>query len=88
MTFLWDTKLNHTLGVWLTRGGWNGHHHQALEPSNGSPDALADASALSQCGVLPPRDKLDWQVTIQIEPVIATLKPNGVAKHHSVAVTP
>ena len=89
MTFLWDTKLNHTLGVWLTRGGWNGHHHQALEPSNGSPDALADASVLNQCGMLPPRDKLDWQVTIQIEPVIAALKSNGVpdAKPHSVAVT-
>jgi hypothetical protein len=74
MTFLWDTKLNHTLGIWLTRGGWNGHHHQALEPSNGWPDALADACARNQCGLVPPRARLEWQVTIQIEPAIATAK--------------
>jgi hypothetical protein len=71
MTFLWNTKLNHTLGVWLTRGGWNGHHHLALEPSNGSPDALADACARNKCGLISPRGKLDWQGTIQIEPATA-----------------
>jgi galactose mutarotase-like enzyme len=76
MTFLWDTKLNHTLGVWLTRGGWNGHHHLALEPSNGSPDALTDACAQNQCGLISPRGKLYWQVTIQIEPAIAIAAPN------------
>ena len=70
MKFLWDTKLNNTLGVWLTRGGWNGHHHQALEPSNGWPDALADASARNQCGLILPHAKLNWQVAIQIEPSI------------------
>ena len=72
LTFLWDTKLNHTLGVWLTRGGWNGQHHQALEPGNGSPDALTDARARNQCGRIPPRAKLNWQVTIQIEPAITS----------------
>jgi hypothetical protein len=75
MAFLWDTKLNHTLGVWLTRGGWHGHHHQALEPSNGSPDALTDACGQNQCGLVPARDRLDWQVTIQIEPAAATSEP-------------
>jgi hypothetical protein len=75
MTFLWDTRLNNTLGVWLTRGGWNSHHHLALEPSNGWPDALADAGARNQCGLVPPRASLEWQVTIQIEPVaVATAK--------------
>jgi len=77
MTFLWDTALNHTLGVWLTRGGWNGHHHQALEPSNGWPDALANACAKNQCGLVPPRTTLVWKVTIRIEPTIATMQPNG-----------
>jgi len=68
MRFLWDTKLNNTLGVWLTRGGWNGHHHQALEPSNGWPDALTDASARNTCGLIQPYAQLDWQVIIEIEP--------------------
>jgi hypothetical protein len=77
MTFLWDTRLNPTLGVWLTRGGWNGHHHLALEPSNGWPDALADACARNQRGLVPPRACLEWQVTIQIEPApVATALPN------------
>lgn len=76
MTFLWETRLNRTLGIWLTRGGWNGHHHQVLEPSNGWPDALADACARNQCGLIAPRATLDWQVTVQIEPAIATAKLN------------
>jgi hypothetical protein len=77
MTFSWDTKSNHTLGVWLTRGGWNGQHHQALEPSNGWPDALADACARNQCGMIPPRARLNWQVRIQIEPGTTIAKPNA-----------
>jgi hypothetical protein len=69
MAFSWDTRLNPTLGIWLTRGGWNGQHHQALEPCNGWPDALAEACTLNQCGVVPPHAKLNWEVTIQIQPV-------------------
>ena len=41
----WDTKANPLLGIWLTRGGWHGHEHLALEPTNGAPDALAEAAA-------------------------------------------
>jgi hypothetical protein len=69
MIFSWDTQLNNTLGVWLTRGGWNGYHHLALEPSNGCPDVLAAASANHRCGVIPARGKISWQVAIQIDPV-------------------
>lgn len=78
LTFLWDTRLNHTLGVWLTRGGWNGHHHLALEPSNGSPDALSAAASQNQCGTIPPKTTLDWQVTIQIEPAITAVELNDI----------
>ena len=77
MTFLWNASQNHTLGVWLTRGGWNGHHHQALEPSNGWPDALAEACTRNQCGLVPPRATREWQVTLQIEPAITSAKLNG-----------
>jgi len=66
MTFSWDTESNNTLGLWLTRGGWNGHHHLALEPSNGCPDALAEACKGRCCGVIAPKATISWQVAIQI----------------------
>ena len=67
LTFRWDTRLNNTLGVWLTRGGWHGHHHVALEPSNGCPDDLATAEARGRCGIIPANATLDWEVTMQID---------------------
>jgi len=78
LMFLWDTTLNPTLGVWLTRGGWNGHHHLALEPSNGSPDALSEAAARNQCGLIPPKAALGWQVTIQIEPAVVVAESHNI----------
>ena len=33
------------LGLWVTRGGFHGRHHFALEPTNAPHDALADAAA-------------------------------------------
>jgi hypothetical protein len=78
MTFLWDARQNPTLGIWLTRGGWNGHHHLALEPSNGSPDALSEACARNQCGSIDPRSTLKWQVMIQVEPTISPTKPRNI----------
>jgi galactose mutarotase-like enzyme len=43
LEFQWNTADNNTLGIWLTRGGLNGWHHVALEPTNGAPDSLAQA---------------------------------------------
>jgi len=67
LTVFWDTRLNDTLGVWLTRGGWHGHHHVALEPSNGCPDDLLTAAARGRCGVISANATLDWKVAIQID---------------------
>lgn len=36
------------LGIWITRGGWRGSHHFALEPTNASCDALSEAPANNQ----------------------------------------
>jgi galactose mutarotase-like enzyme len=36
----WDPEQLPWLGIWITRGGWNGYHHAALEPTHGAPDAL------------------------------------------------
>src|SRR5262249_9040111 len=34
INFAWNTSENNGLGLWLTRGGWHGHHHFAIEPTN------------------------------------------------------
>jgi len=68
LTFRWDTRLNDTLGIWLTQGGWHGHHHVALEPSNGCPDDLATAEARGRCGIIPAQATLGWAVAMQIKP--------------------
>ena len=36
----WNPDQLPWLGIWITRGGWNGYHHAALEPTHGAPDAL------------------------------------------------
>jgi len=58
LRFEWDTKVNNTLGLWLTRGGWNGYHHVVLEPINGAPDPLDVAAKAGRCGIVPPRETL------------------------------
>lgn len=69
LSFTWDTLDCDTLGIWLTRGGWNGHHHVALEPSNGAPDSLAvAASDWKRCGLLPPLGRKNWSVHIRLRP--------------------
>lgn len=64
----WDPVSNNTLGLWLTRGGWHGHHHLALEPTNGAPDPLALAAAQKHCGTLPARGSLSWTIFWRLEP--------------------
>jgi galactose mutarotase-like enzyme len=66
LIFKWDVADCNTLGIWLTRGGWNGHHHVALEPTNGAPDSLALAAGKgNNCGVLVPFGKKEWDIQIR-----------------------
>jgi hypothetical protein len=66
LRFDWDPAQNDTLGLWLTRGGWHGHHHFALEPSNGAPDSLASAAEAKHCGILAPNASAVWQAGIHV----------------------
>jgi hypothetical protein len=66
--FAWDPAQNNTLGLWLTRGGWHGHHHFALEPTNGDDDALTVAAGRKMCGIVPASGSATWQVRIRIGP--------------------
>jgi len=66
--FEWSPAQNNTVGLWLTRGGWHGHHHFAVEPTNADHDALAEAAARKHCGVLPAGGSASWQVRIRLGP--------------------
>ena len=67
LIFNWDAAECNMLGIWLTRGGWNGHHHLALEPANGDHDSLAVAADRGKgCGLLPSREEKTWRIQIQI----------------------
>lgn len=68
LVFTWDTAAANTLGLWLTRGGWHGHHHLALEPANGAPDSLAAAVAEGKrCGILAPGGEMRWSVQLRLQ---------------------
>lgn len=66
LIFNWDVADCNTLGIWLSRGGWNGHHHVALEPTNGAPDSLAVAvGKCNNCGVLDAAGEKVWRIQIR-----------------------
>jgi galactose mutarotase-like enzyme len=66
LEIFWDPAMNNTLGVWLTRGGWNGQHHFALEPTNGQPDALDVAVSEKRCGWVKAGQLLRWHVRLRL----------------------
>jgi galactose mutarotase-like enzyme len=67
LSFEWNPKENDTLGLWLTRGGWHGYHHLALEPTNAAHDALAIAAQETRCGVVGADGSVTWDVRIRVE---------------------
>jgi len=66
LQFEWSPSENNALGLWLTRGGWHGHHHFAMEPTNAGADALADAVAREWCGTLAGASSTAWQVLFRM----------------------
>ncbi len=62
----WSPVENDTLGLWLTRGGWHGHHHFAIEPTNADNDALALAAEQGHCGVVAAGDSTTWQIRFRL----------------------
>lgn len=64
--FTWDPAENSALGLWLTRGGWHGHHHFAIEPTNGDADALASAAERKHCGTVPASGSVHWQICLRV----------------------
>ena len=64
--FTWDIAQNDSLGLWLSRGGWHGHHHFAVEPTNGAPDSLASAIEQKHCGKIAASGMTDWRVCVNL----------------------
>jgi hypothetical protein len=65
LEFEWNPAENNTLGLWLTRGGWHGHHHFALEPMNADSDSLLLATEKKHCGVIAGLSSTNWQLRIR-----------------------
>jgi hypothetical protein len=66
LEFRWDARINNTLGLWLTRGGWHEHHHFALEPANAADDSLAAASKRNESGRVPGHGAIAWNVRLRV----------------------
>jgi hypothetical protein len=64
----WNPAENDTLGLWLTRGGWHGHHHLAVEPTNGASDRLAAAAQGKRCGIVPASGSKTWSISLRVDP--------------------
>ncbi|MGH7977606.1 MAG: hypothetical protein ACREDS_09230 [Limisphaerales bacterium] len=66
LEFEWQPDENCALGLWLTRGGWHGHHHFAIEPANGDDDALALAAERGHCGIIAALSSVHWRLRLRI----------------------
>jgi galactose mutarotase-like enzyme len=66
ITFEFDSPHISAIGVWLTRGGWNGYHHVAIEPTNAAADSLADAITENRCKPIAPREPVEWMFRISV----------------------
>lgn len=66
LEFAWDSAENNTLGLWLTRGGWHGHHHLAIEPTNADDDSLAVTAGRKHCGTIAGKSSINWQLCLHV----------------------
>lgn len=67
LEFRWPVALNPFVGVWLTRGGWRGVHHPAIEPTNAPCDSLDDALREPTPALfIAPGETRRWQVVLDI----------------------
>jgi hypothetical protein len=66
LSIAWNGRDHPVLGLWLTRGGWHGHHHLALEPTSSCHDALDEALQDGSAGLLPRKGTKKWSVGINL----------------------
>jgi hypothetical protein len=68
LEFEWSPSENNSLGLWLTSGGWHGHSHFAIEPTNAADDRLDQAAARNRCGRLAAAGTASWTVRLRLAP--------------------
>lgn len=61
----WDATWATHLGLWLSRGGWNGYHQLALEPTTAPINAPTEAP--ERLPMLAPGETRHWSVTLSCE---------------------
>jgi galactose mutarotase-like enzyme len=66
LTLRWDVDALPYVGLWLTRGGYRGWHHVALEPTNLPADALAEGVRENAPPPLAPGATLRWWLEITL----------------------
>jgi len=66
LEFAWDPAENNTVGLWLTRGGWHGHHHFAIEPTNANDDSLVVATQRQHSGTVAGNSSVAWQLSLRV----------------------
>jgi galactose mutarotase-like enzyme len=66
LEFAWNVAENNSLGLWLTRGGWHGHHHFAIEPTNSNDDSLVVAAGREHCGAVRAHGTVSWQFCLRV----------------------
>ena len=64
----WSPAENNALGLWLTRGGWHGYHHFAIEPANADADDLTAAATRNRGRIVAPGSSALWQVRFRVAP--------------------
>ncbi len=72
LLFEFDAKIIPFLGLWLCYGGWPENRYLrhltvGLEPTNGRPDALAEAVRRQECTELSGYQETNWQLTISVQ---------------------
>ena len=68
LTLEFDARQNPALGIWLTRGGWHGYEHVALEPTNLASDSLAEAAPrATSSSILPPGRERTWTIRLGLQ---------------------
>ena len=54
------------LGIWINEGAWENLYHVSLEPSTSQVDRLDIAEGLKNCGVVPPKGTMEWDISLII----------------------
>jgi galactose mutarotase-like enzyme len=66
LVFRFDPAEIPVAGIWFTYGGWNGHSHLAIEPTNAATDSLCDVVP-TRHSMIEPFQNVAWRFRITIE---------------------